>query len=121
MAANDSTALQPVVNPRAFDTVEIQPSSLNYGRKEDNNRLSLPAFTAEAHGDKATDNIDKDSLLLDDDKPAVVDEDAEMEIDDAKLAQQDSQHHGGGTKFGMFDGVLGRCLLCMWGVIMVCN
>lgn len=33
----------------------------------------------------------------------------------------DSEHHGhggGGTKFGTFDGVLGRCLLCMWGVIM---
>ena len=42
--------------------------------------------------------------------------DSESRIDDE--LDEDGHHHHTPDKFGTFDGVLGRCLLCMWGVIM---
>ena len=114
----EDTALTPPVNPRSFDTVEIAPSSLNYGRGESSQRLSLPAFTA---GGTEDSQLDKSSLLLENEEhnKTAVDEDIEIDAHDAKITEN-AHHPTGGTKFGMFDGVLGRCLLCMWGVIMVC-
>jgi len=58
-------------------------------------------------------DTDIDMDLLDKD-----DEDNDSNNDNNDDDDDNHKEDDNNTKFGTFDGVLGRCLLCMWGVIM---
>ena len=109
-------ASPPTNNPHKFDTVEVAPRSSNYGRYND---LHLPAFTldnANSHDNqqiKSTQNL----LSLDENSAAKNKHQQKQDID-TLMNPLDLESEDHRSKFGMIDGVLGRCLLCMWGVIM---
>jgi len=95
-----------------FDTFEVQPKKSNYGNPSmarfnpDFSRLDASVLNVSTHV-----LVDPDDLELQDqnsDKQSLVSSRSSNKPG-SKNAQQ---------KFGTFDGVLGRCLLCMFGVIL---
>merc|ERR1719206_565290 len=109
-----------------FDTVELIPSADNYGKpSKASQKRALPTFTEAPEVDAFSDDAATDGDAVGTSTAMAVSPsgkppqtpsaggDAEIDIDDV-----DGHEHKGGAKFGTFDGVLGRCLLCMWGVIM---
>eukprot|EP00484_Ammonia_sp_Unknown_P019247 CAMPEP_0197034636 /NCGR_PEP_ID=MMETSP1384-20130603/12685_1 /TAXON_ID=29189 /ORGANISM="Ammonia sp." /LENGTH=991 /DNA_ID=CAMNT_0042464585 /DNA_START=32 /DNA_END=3007 /DNA_ORIENTATION=- len=118
-----------------FDTVETAPSAFNYGKQGKylrvNNSVSmytseksLPIFDEDAPlsprkdtGTIAEDN-DEDTPL----SPGQDADDADAEENSKRsqdeLDEEDEANKAQPAKFGTLDGVFGRCLLCMWGVIM---
>ena len=95
-----------------FDTLELVPHANNYGKPSKKaSKRSLPAFneeppnvTMDMTSFESEDALPKSSTMQT--NPSL---DAELE---------EHAHTTTGAKFGTIDGVLGRCLLCMWGVIM---
>ena len=97
-----------------FDTMELIPSADNYGQPSKMGKRSLPTFTEEGPSTGGS-TLDGDI----NGKTSDLGNDIEQhDGDDIDNHDEDEHHPTGGTKFGTLDGVLGRCLLCMWGVIM---
>ena len=87
-------------NRNMFDTFECLPTKSNYGNPATNRynpdftRLGTQQLNVSSHADLMENPTD----------------------DTRSLMEQTSTSHA--AKFGTFDGVLGRCLLCMFGVIL---
>lgn len=102
----------------AFDSVEVVPSQRNFGtvtnqKRPTINKLVSNVFTKSPslHARDSEHDFEKGSVKL------------SLSF---KKKEQSSEHDGANSpkssassrKFGTFDGVLARCLLCIWGVIM---
>eukprot|EP01083_Nonionella_stella_P005100 14832_1 len=117
----------------SFDTLELIPSADNYGKasKKASGKRALPSFAEETTasnldtaihmgaGDITSINAENGSYDGSGhdgyNRASNIDDDDKENHDD--LEGEDDEHREQ-DKFGTFDGVLGRCLLCMWGVIM---
>jgi amino acid transporter len=129
-----SLKFKPKTKSNKFDTVELIPSVDNYGKpsKKASGKRALPSFAEEQNKgletsiNMATGASEKDSDSLNGQCQNIFDNN---DVDNANPTHSDNidddeldalDEHGILTpaKFGTFDGVLGRCLLCMWGVIM---
>eukprot|EP01084_Bolivina_argentea_P259213 437298_1 len=113
-----------------FDTVEKPPSAFNYGKQGNymrvnssvglyNSRKNIPIF----EDNIITPRVSKSSPATGIDGTELTEIDVKMDDDDDDRSvhtyesDNDSTNHDP-KKFGTFDGVFGRCVLCMWGVIM---
>jgi len=115
-----------------FDTIELIPDAKNYGAPSKSAKRSLPSFAEENNGNvetvespdsgKTTDDLGEYNSGHEDAEEAhtplsgpqkgpdfAARDDKEIEENEPTKAPK---------KFGTLDGVFGRCLLCMWGVIM---
>ena len=116
------------VGHKRFDSIEFPPSSDNYG-SPDQHKQTMPEFTgmsavSEFHSETGSAPLDEAGLVQHDalgspskshEVPSHFRKDTNESVNSIDL---DHQHQRPPPKFGTFDGVLGRCLLCMWGVIM---
>jgi len=120
-----------------FDTVELIPSANNYGKpsqRKKRDKKMMPSFTENPEAEKAasgdepeldeaggggTGRADLTSAFSNSTAHGDTPVDAnEEEPRDDELDEEEQGHHTAPKKFGTLDGVFGRCLLCMWGVIM---
>lgn len=96
-----------------FDTLELVPHANNYGKpsKKASSKRALPTFNEEPPAITAVTSIDTvDGMPTTGNTPKLENQPASLE--------EIEEHTPASAKFGTVDGVLGRCLLCMWGVIM---
>eukprot|EP01084_Bolivina_argentea_P144949 254208_1 len=117
-----------------FDTVETAPSALNYGKRKNNyvrvdsatiynsqgTTRGLGIFNEEfATTPRASANASPIAATGGTyfETDVAIDEDDAIDEKSEHSSQHSDEHHEP-DKFGTFDGVFGRCLLCMWGVIM---
>ena len=117
--SNTITSPVPNTNVNLFESIEIQPCRQNFGTISKINRptvsdLSMGNLAKHfEHTDGSSPNLMTDAII----------EDQELNENDAQI-KESTKHKNNKIneapkkKFGTFDGVLARCLLCIWGVIM---
>eukprot|EP01084_Bolivina_argentea_P179848 310752_1 len=121
-----SLKLKPKNKNNKFDTVELIPSADNYGKpsKKASTKRALPSFTEEKNMETAINMGNKNGATSTNANGSTT---FDNELDKARSSHSDlddldddleDEHGHSPKKFGTFDGVLARCLLCIWGVIM---
>eukprot|EP01084_Bolivina_argentea_P210415 358148_1 len=103
-----------------FDSIEIQPARNNFGTITKHTRPTVSDLSMgnlAKHFESNPSQSAKDKPMSD----AML-EDQELNENDQALQDnkknKKQKQKKAPKKFGTFDGVLARCLLCIWGVIM---
>eukprot|EP00484_Ammonia_sp_Unknown_P018199 CAMPEP_0197031262 /NCGR_PEP_ID=MMETSP1384-20130603/10322_1 /TAXON_ID=29189 /ORGANISM="Ammonia sp." /LENGTH=1120 /DNA_ID=CAMNT_0042460769 /DNA_START=114 /DNA_END=3476 /DNA_ORIENTATION=+ len=125
-AENDVNAAKPQGGKSGpnhlFDSIEINPSAHNFGTLTGRTRPTLTNLSMgniekhfEHSGHGSARNVMRESADLD----AML-EDQELNENERAMDNKEkkTKEKVQPRKFGTFDGVLARCLLCIWGVIM---
>ena len=108
-----------------FDTVEKVPSASGYGSSYTrvNSSTTVGLYNSQqtltedtAITPRKSPKVSNGAKFPETDIDNPDNDDASHHSDDASIDEH--EHSSSSSKFGTFDGVFGRCLLCMWGVIM---
>mmetsp|Transcript_46871 Transcript_46871/g.77821 ORF Transcript_46871/g.77821 Transcript_46871/m.77821 type:complete len:1034 (+) Transcript_46871:38-3139(+) len=105
-----------------FDSIEIQPAHNNFGTLTKQTRPTVKDLSMghleqhfTRHADQSADVVLEDQEVEPNGTPVV---DPDQDTDGKHSASKKSARNKPQKKFGTLDGVLARCLLCIWGVIM---
>eukprot|EP01084_Bolivina_argentea_P066428 121081_1 len=104
-------------NQFKLDTLEVRPTQANYSDSTTANRKRLNTYDFNIGTGKSNENSEKklnsnDIEIISPASPNSIHTDHSQISDTHKTPRKNTK------KFGTFDGVLARCLLCIWGVIM---
>ena len=107
-----------------FDSIEIQPSRQNFGTITKRTRptvVDLSMGNLKKHFERESSNSKLKNVSSGDINQML--DDQELNENDAAISESNknkgkNKKKKEKKKFGTFDGVLARCLLCIWGVIM---